>query len=293
QRLKELNFDWQIFYEVRPTLKKEQVKLLKEAGIVLIQPGIESLSTPLLQLMNKGTTALRNIQFLRWCQEYGIAVSYNMLSGLPGEKAEWYLEMALLFPGLYHLRPPSSSLTSVELHRFSPLFERSQDYGIQAIKVRADYAMALPPDIIDPGKVGYAFQFTSEKLAWESAYADQVKEALRLWSVAYQNKPVFTYRLYPGYLTLTDTRTESKRTYRVTDLYMDVVLLCDEIQTRISLAHLLSGKHESEINQGTLNRVVDELLAAGILLEEGNQLLTLPIGYTPRTTAELRSYVNM
>ncbi|MBN1139640.1 MAG: RiPP maturation radical SAM C-methyltransferase, partial [Anaerolineae bacterium] len=55
-----------LFYETRASLTKEQVRLLKAAGVDGIQPGIESLSTPTLRLMRKGTTALQNIQLLKW-----------------------------------------------------------------------------------------------------------------------------------------------------------------------------------------------------------------------------------
>ena len=45
-----------------------------------IQPGIESLSDHVLKLMRKGTTALQNIQLLKWCREYGVQPEWNLLS---------------------------------------------------------------------------------------------------------------------------------------------------------------------------------------------------------------------
>src|SRR6185369_2126878 len=41
----------QLFYEVKSNLKKNQVRLLRDAGITEIQPGIESLSSRVLELM--------------------------------------------------------------------------------------------------------------------------------------------------------------------------------------------------------------------------------------------------
>ncbi len=46
-----------LFYEIKANLKREQVELLRDAGVAALQPGIESLSTPVLRLMRKGTTA--------------------------------------------------------------------------------------------------------------------------------------------------------------------------------------------------------------------------------------------
>lgn len=38
-----------------------------------IQPGIESLSTPTLKLMEKGVSLLQNVRLLSWCAEIGIS----------------------------------------------------------------------------------------------------------------------------------------------------------------------------------------------------------------------------
>jgi len=69
-RLKELDLDLECFYETRADLTKEEILLMQQAGVTTIQPGIESFSTELLMLMNKNTSRIRHVQFLRWCKEY-------------------------------------------------------------------------------------------------------------------------------------------------------------------------------------------------------------------------------
>ena len=44
-----------LFYETKANLRREQVKLMRDAGIAWIQPGIESLNDNLLKLMEKGS----------------------------------------------------------------------------------------------------------------------------------------------------------------------------------------------------------------------------------------------
>ena len=56
-----------MFYEVKSNLRKEDVRQLREAGVVAIQPGIESLSDEVLRIMRKGVSALQNIQLLKGC----------------------------------------------------------------------------------------------------------------------------------------------------------------------------------------------------------------------------------
>jgi ribosomal peptide maturation radical SAM protein 1 len=154
QRLVELDLDIECFYETRADLTKNEIKLMRDSGVVKIQPGIESLSTELLRLMKKGTSRIRHVQFLRWCKEYNINLSYNILAGFPGEKAEWYHEMAVFLPHLYHLQPPLHNMHYVEMHRFSPLFQMRDKFGVDEYQLRHDYCFNFPEAFVDPLKVG-------------------------------------------------------------------------------------------------------------------------------------------
>ncbi len=79
-----------LFYEVKANLRREQLAALKRAGIDRLQPGIESLSTSILQLMRKGCTALQNLQTLKWASELRIQMFWNFLAGFPGEDPRDY-----------------------------------------------------------------------------------------------------------------------------------------------------------------------------------------------------------
>src|SRR6185503_19668701 len=54
--------DYILFYEVKANLKREQVRVLAQAGVRFIQPGIESLDDNVLRLIGKGNSALMNLQ---------------------------------------------------------------------------------------------------------------------------------------------------------------------------------------------------------------------------------------
>ena len=60
-----------LFREVKSNLSDAQVAQLRDAGVMSIQPGVESLSEHVLTLMYRGTT-VRNIELLKWCWEYEI-----------------------------------------------------------------------------------------------------------------------------------------------------------------------------------------------------------------------------
>src|SRR3954451_17228322 len=65
---------YDLFYEIKANLTPEQIKLLSEAGVRSVQPGIESLNSHVLDLMSKGITGIRNVNTLRWMRYYGIFV---------------------------------------------------------------------------------------------------------------------------------------------------------------------------------------------------------------------------
>ena len=123
----------ELFYEVKANLKKAQVSLLRDAGVRVIQPGIESFSTRVLNLMRKGERGLHNIQLLKWCKELGVTPVWNLLWGFPGEPPEEYRAMADLLPLLTHLAPPISAMP-IRLDRFSPNFDQAEALGLTAVE---------------------------------------------------------------------------------------------------------------------------------------------------------------
>src|SRR5262249_33234084 len=95
-RLQQLDRPVELFYEVKANLRKGQLQQLSASHVTMIQPGIESLSTPILKLMCKGVTAIQNLQLLKWCKELGIRPEWNFLCGFPGEPTREYARMAEL-----------------------------------------------------------------------------------------------------------------------------------------------------------------------------------------------------
>jgi ribosomal peptide maturation radical SAM protein 1 len=116
-------WDLRIHYETKSNLKSSQIDLMRQAGITHVQPGIESLSSKVLALMDKGVTGARNVQSLRDCEEANLTVSWNYLLGFPGESDADYLHILEQIPDLVHLQPPSGA-TRMALERFSPHFEK-------------------------------------------------------------------------------------------------------------------------------------------------------------------------
>ena len=144
-QLAKLNPPPTLFYEQKANLSWEQVCGLAAAGVTTIQPGIESLSTRLLQLMKKGVTAAQNIALLRYALMCGITPQWNLLYGLPGDNGEDYRQMLQLISRLTHL-PPPAGVSSVSIDRFSPYFENPVAFGITELRPLDGHCDVWPVD---------------------------------------------------------------------------------------------------------------------------------------------------
>lgn len=85
--IEQQKIDYRFFYEVKANLTRAQIQSLYRGGARLLQPGIESMSSAILQLMRKGCTMLQNVRLLKWCLYYNIRVGWNLLTGFPGKRA--------------------------------------------------------------------------------------------------------------------------------------------------------------------------------------------------------------
>ncbi|MFH1357617.1 MAG: RiPP maturation radical SAM C-methyltransferase [bacterium] len=124
-KLANLNLSYRFSFEIKANLKIEQIKLLREAGITWLQPGIESLNTEMLKELDKGATLKHNLTTLKWCLFYGIDVFWNLLMYIPKENEMHYQQMIELIPKIYHY-PPPEKVIKLRLDRFSPYFELAQ-----------------------------------------------------------------------------------------------------------------------------------------------------------------------
>lgn len=124
-KLADADWDLRIHYEIKSNVRPSQVKALADAGIVMVQPGIESLSGRVLKLMDKGVDGATNVRVLRDCEDNHMTVSWNYLYGFPGERPDDYWSVLTQLPALVHLQPPSGAVRII-LERFSPYFEQPE-----------------------------------------------------------------------------------------------------------------------------------------------------------------------
>lgn len=134
---------WRIYFEEKVSLNYNELKLLKSAGVMEIQPGIETLSNNILKKMAKGTSLKQNITFLKDATTVGFEIFWNIVWGIPGESISDYKKMNELLPLISHLEPPVG-IFHMTLVRFSPYFNNPEKYGISNISPLKSYYKVYP-----------------------------------------------------------------------------------------------------------------------------------------------------
>lgn len=277
--------DLEIFYETKANLKKDQLRTFYSSGVHAIQPGIESLSTPILRLMRKGVTALQNIRLLKWCAEIGINPEWNLLYGFPGEPPEEYSRMAELIPSLVHFTPPS--FAPVQMERFSPYFERPAEFGIELTGPMPQYKFlySVSPEALS--NLAYDFEHCYLDGRDPETYVTGLRDAVDRWRQLSEDGPGYLcYRRGPGFITVEDRRAGLEEAdYRFDGIEGKLYLACDAGATADHLSKQFAVDGDDELDAKEIEEFLDDLVQARLMYREGNCFLSLAIPITTAPTA--------
>lgn len=276
--LAERSQDLSLFYEIKANLKRPQVELLRAAGVRSVQPGIESLSTPILKLMKKGATGLQNIRLLKWCAEQGIHVMWNLLYGFPDEDPAEYARMAELADSLMHFSPPS--LAPVMTVRFSPYFERPEAYGLRIGEPIPYFGMIYGGESDVLRRMASVFQHEYEDGRNPKDYVGPLERKIEEWNRnAERNRGTLTYRRGPGFLVITDTRSTAPDAARYTLEATEAAayLACDAGATLRSVRKELEAQGLEDMSEAQLRTLFRDLVEARLMIEEDGRYLSLAL----------------
>jgi ribosomal peptide maturation radical SAM protein 1 len=275
--LRSSGVDLSLFYETKANLTKEQLRAFSAAGVHAIQPGIESLSTPILRLMRKGVTALQNVRLLKWCAEIGIKPSWNLLCGFPGEPPEEYERMSALIPALVHLDPPNC--TPIEIERFSPYYERPSEFGLEIVGPEPHYRFlySVAPDVLV--NLAYTFEHQYSDGRDPKNYTKNLEQAVERWrEVGPRAAGTLAYRRGPGFLLVHDRRPGLEPAdYRFDGVEAKIYLACDAGNTAAQIYRQLTAEGERGLDASGIERYLEELVDVRLMYREGKSFLSLAI----------------
>ena len=270
--------DLRIFYEVKSNLTRKHVELLYAAGVHRIQPGIESMSDHILKLMRKGTTALQNIQLLKWCKQYGISVDWNVLYGFPGETRMDYDDMLDLFQAIRFLDPPHAC-GPVRLDRFSPYHENPAGFGMINVRPMATYKYLYQANPDQLARIAYYFDYEYENGNRASDVAVDVISYVEQWRERPEPGTLTSEIDDDNALLLMDTRSDAAISRcRLRGLEKFTYEFCDDLHSVAAVTRRLHDHFpRATIQEGNVKACLDSFVANKLMVSDGVNYLSLAI----------------
>ncbi|HEU4510494.1 MAG TPA: RiPP maturation radical SAM C-methyltransferase [Pyrinomonadaceae bacterium] len=267
-----------VFYETKANLREDQVAGLKSGNVRSIQPGIESLSTPVLNLMRKGVTAIQNLQLLKFCGQYGIDPSWNFLIGFPGESAKDYEGVAELIRAVPHFRPPDF-LSRVRFDRFSPYFTEAEKLGVRSLTPFQGYRYLysrLDEETIND--LAYFFTGTFEGQEKIAEYEPELAEAVHAWKEKHPSAALFDID-FEDFTVVCDFRSEEDGQFHLLKGPMNRVY--KEFHKMCSVKKALAVEGVAEMPASEQEEIIDYLETHRLVWRENQNLLSLavPLGF--------------
>ena len=264
-----------LFCEVKSNLSEEELINMTKAGFYWVQAGIESFSDNILKLMNKGASAIRQVQLMKHCFAHGIHIMWYVLVGTPGETEAMCNEVNEVIPKIMHLDGPSTVAHVMFLrdsyytkHPGGAVPEIRPDMGYDFVYPDRDFiqrtALLFSPK--DPQELARYYDYRQIGPAYEKLY-----ELTETWRTTPQ---VLFMKDKGDMVKIIDTRLIANQViYHLTGAAAQLCRSCHNVMEENALIKELSGQFaETEVREALAQLVEDNLL-----LKIGSEYLTLAV----------------
>ncbi|NNL42838.1 MAG: RiPP maturation radical SAM protein 1 [Desulfobacterales bacterium] len=275
-RLGDLKKDLRIFCEIRSATPKRVLKHMKSAGVNQVQIGIESLSSRLLKKLNKGTTAIQNIEIMKHCEELGIVNHSNLIVHFPGSDGEDVKETMETLKFAMYFRP--MKIVHFWLGLESPVWQNPKRYGIKAVFNHPNYAILFPQKICR--QMAFLIQAYRGDLGYQRKLWQPVKTKVRQWEKAYdeihqghKSSPTLSYRDGRDFLIITQRRLLADSiTHRLEGMSREIYLFCGEHR---SLKRILN--QFPKLTEDKILSFLKMMVNKKLMFEDSNRYLSLAV----------------
>ncbi len=280
ERLAALGMDFKFFAEIRAGFPLESLRAMAAAGVEEVQVGIEALSTRLLRRLNKGTSAIENLEIMKNCEALGIRSRSNLILHFPGsddrDVAETLatLEYAAVFQPL--------RVVGYWLGLGSPVWADPGTYGITRLGNHRHWKILFPEDVcrrLDFMIQAYRGDRVRQHRLWRP-----VREKVRQWRRAYgalheggQSGPILTFRDGGDFLILRQRRLGRKpMVHRLKGVSRQVYLFCGHRRSFERIAARFP-----RISEKQLHDFLEGMVAMKLAFREGDRYLSLAVPHRP------------
>lgn len=268
-------WDVRLFAEVKSNLNFSQLESLARAGFTQLQPGVESLCTPILRIMRKGVTGWQNVRFLRDCATSRIYPSWNILVGFPGEQDLDYTALIDALPSLHHLLPPAG-VFPIKLERFSPYFD-DPELGLRVLGPSRNLVSAYEGvvDALDD----FVYVFESEPAGISPETYELLCEAVANWKANASTSRLVALPAPDNSVVVVDDRSTwpSRETVLQPGLEAEAYRALAKGKTLPALASAMSSLGIA-VQEGQLEELLKNWMELGIVFHEDATYLALATG---------------
>ncbi|MEU1755100.1 RiPP maturation radical SAM C-methyltransferase [Micromonospora matsumotoense] len=265
-RLTESDYDLRLQYEIKSNMKGPQVQALADAGLVSVQPGIESLNSRVLKLMDKGVSGCLNVRMLRDAETSGITIAWNYLYGFPGETEADYLPVIAQMPALHHLCPADGN-TRIAIERFSPFFVNPA-LGFTDLRPAAQYRLIYDLPESELMDLAYLFDVPPQGIGGETA--DRLGRAVTEWQHEYARSRLTHHDLGDEIVLVSRRKHFDWHILRLTDpTELAVFRQLDQPHSVAALARRLS------VDESTLVSLLQRWRDLGLVYEDAGQFIQI------------------
>ncbi len=180
-KLSGLKKDLRMFSEIRATTTRPELTLMARAGMQEVQIGIEALSTSILAKLNKGTTAIQNLEIMRDCEALGLINYANLILHFPGSDGQDVAETLRSLEFALPYRPLKA--VGFWLGLGSPVWQNPGAYGIKAVFNHPNWSVLFPKKIT--ASLQLMIQAYRGDLGYQRKIWRPVEKALKKWQQNY------------------------------------------------------------------------------------------------------------
>jgi len=232
RRIIKLKKDVHLFGEIRAATPRQDLYLMRAAGMQEVQIGIEALSTRLLKKLNKGTTAIQNIEIMKHCEMLEIQNSSNLIVHFPGSDEKDVAETLKNLDFTFSFRP--LRMVHFWLGLGSPVWQDPKTFGLKAVFNHGNYTGIFPSDVVE--SMQFTIQAYRGDLGCQKKLWQPVKKKLKAWEKAYaklhqgpRHENILSFRDGRSFLIIRQRRLDGEPlTHRLEGTSRAIYLYCQK-----------------------------------------------------------------
>jgi len=274
--LRQLDKDLKMFSEIRASTPFKTLARMHSAGMTEIQVGIEALSSKLLKKMNKGTTAIQNMEIMKNCEALGLQNVSNLIIHFPGsdetDVKETIQNLAFVMP-FRPLKP-----VNFWLGLGSSVWENPTQFQIKSISNHPHYRILFPEDVTK--NVQFSIQAYRGDMMLQKKRWKPVKKKIQEWNRFYADLhcrpsagPILGYQDGGSFLILRQRRLNADpMQHRLVGTSRKIYLFCNKAR---SLRKILL--QFPELPEDKLMPFLRMMTGKGLMFEEQGRYLSLAV----------------